>query len=1149
MALEYTGRNCHEKMYRVYATEKTITVKDINRADRKERTSPGVTFMKDDKNGVLISYADLMNSDQLRKELTGLGPNHKQNLRLERVEDCELAAVEQNNIVPRTYKRENIVDTALLENQNTNITFFKNKEEMLCTLYGKKPLRQYGTNGKEMFDENGNRLEANIPCFFDRQLIIVEDGKSMGFTNPYDENMITPVLGFFVANREEIKIGDKMVTVSKEDNSGIVIFCHCFGHGHTEDLIFRGRNFRYVSGELSIGEINKKQSVDTTSIDIPVEISDLVNISTNLTSVKVKVNGKLITVPVTYDPTNSMIKIDVSNAGLTYSDEISILIPENVISGENDEGNTISNPEKTLTTKIESKPVLMVPKPVLSDATISPDQLTYEFTLTNVEGPEFTTTFDDTKFSSSNCNIDSAVYTANDKKLVVVIKDLTHGTTNMFKVLVDAFINTADPAGKYTGTASNDEKVISFNLAALPATPKPAFGTEVVTADFTEVNVPISNFIGVGTNGYTSTEIQSIKPTGLNVTIDAYTITSTNMNIKISGLVRGTKATITIPGGILSNVGDGITYDGTVVSDAKSFSFTQPTLPKVPTPSYGTHTVDANRTKFSIPVINVEDAGYTTVFDATKITTNGCTVSNIVYSVATKELTMDLAGVQHGATAEIILGADAFTNTADATQVYEGISKSALNTIDVSLAALADAPTPIIGTEKVVYNGATATVTIPVTNINGTNYTTAQSVVGKVTAMSGCTIANVAFAGNNITFDVTSFTRGVANTVEIAANAFENTGDGIKLSTNIKASAAKTISFTPATLTATPVPVVGSATPSYSGATATLVIPITNVEASGYTTSYVNGKVINATNCTIAGATYSTATKNLTISLSTFTRGVANTVTVSMGAFVNVGDEVNYTGTSSSAAKVISFTPAALANAPTPVVSGSYSATNKKVTLTCAPVDGSGYTTSTDVSLITLASGETITVNYTSPNFEFDVSALSAGTYTVNIASGAVYNTGDGNTFKVADIKNAASTFNFTIAAPSGKVYYDDKAFFIAKEMHDQDASYKSNFTCDQNAAIITDEMFEKKLNSITTGADPDTLSFPITQARTGKQVSFCAIPTALNRTVVWRDAGGVDITHTSTFCAQQTRILNGISYQVYILKSMTSVPLTLEIK
>lgn len=1147
MALEYTGRNCHEKMYRVYATEKTITVKDVNRADRKERTSPGVTFMKGDKNGVLISYADLMNSDQLRKELTGLGPDHKQNLRLERVEDYELAAVEQNNIVPRTYKRENIVDTALLESQNTDITFFKNKEEMLCTLYGKKPLRQYGTNGKEMFDENGDRLEANIPCFFDRQMIIVEDGKSMGFTNPYDENMITPVLGFFVANREEIQIGDKMVTVSKEDNSGIVIFCHCFAHGHTEDLIFRGRNFRYISGELSIGEINKKQDIDTTSIDIPVEISDLVNISTNLTSVEVKVNGNIVTVPVTFDSNSSMIKIDVSGIGLTYNDEISIIILENAISGVNDEGNTITNPEKTLTTKIESKPVLMVPKPILSDPIISPDQLTYEFTLSNVEGPEFTTTFDNTKFSSDKCNIDSAAYTANDKKLVVVIKDLTHGVVNMFKVLVDAFINTADPAGKYTGTASNDEKVISFNLAALPVTPKPAFGNEVVATDFTEINIPVSNFDGVGTNGYTSTEIQSIQPTGLNVTIDAYTITSTNMNIKISGLVRGTQATITIPGGILSNVGDGIIYDGTVVSDAKVIKFTQPTLPKVPTPSYGSHTVDAGRTKFSIPVVNVEDAGYTTVFDDSKITTNGCIVSNITYTAGNKLLTMDLSGVQHGATAEIILGADAFTNTADATQVYEGIAKSALKTIDVSLAALADAPTPIIGTENVVITGSTAKVTVPVTNINGANYTTTEYVVNKVSAVSGCTIANVAFAGSNITFDVTSFTRGIANTVEIAASAFENTGDGVNLSSNVKASASKIVSFTPPTLTATPAPVVGNATPSYSGTAATLVVPITDVEASGYTTSYINGKVINATNCTVTGATYNSTAKELTISLSAFTREVANTVTVDMGAFVNVGDEVNYTGASSSVSKTISFTPPALSNAPTPVVTGSYSSTDKKVTLACAPVDGSGYTTSTDASKITLASGNVITVNYVSPNFEFDVSGLSAGDYTVNIASGAVYNTGDGTTFKVADINNVAGTFDFTIAAPSAKVALTDTAFFTAGEMYAQDNSYKSNNDSDMNAAIITDTMLETKLSNI--GVDSDTITFPVNQARKGKQVSFCLVPTSLGKTVIWRDAGGVDITKTTGTVTHQTRTLNGISYEFYVLKSLTSVSLTLEIK
>ncbi len=34
------------------------------------------------------------------------------------------------------------------------------------------------------------------------------------------------------------------IEVSKEDNSGTVVFCHCFGHGHTEDLVFKGRNYR-----------------------------------------------------------------------------------------------------------------------------------------------------------------------------------------------------------------------------------------------------------------------------------------------------------------------------------------------------------------------------------------------------------------------------------------------------------------------------------------------------------------------------------------------------------------------------------------------------------------------------------------------------------------------------------------------------------------------------------------------------------------------------------------------------------------------------------------------------------------------------------------------------------------------------------------
>ena len=337
----YIGRNCNEKMYRLYATERSVVIKDLNAKDKKEVFSPGVLIKKGDKNGVLVSYSDLMNSDQLRKELTGRGPGFKQNLRLARLDDNELTAVEQKNKVKRTAAITDIVDTAKLESQMINATFFKNKEEMLCTLIGKKPLNQYGNNGKLLFDVNGDKLDANIPCFFDRQLIIVEDGKSMGYENPYNIDMITPVLGFFIANTETITIDGKEIEVSKEDNSGTVVFCHCFGHGHTEDLVFKGRNYRYTSGSISFGATPKVVPFGTTSIEVPVILDGVSNVNVDITKVTVTINDVVETVPVTFDSVTNKILVDISGISADYGTKISINIPEGTANGLNDEGTTM----------------------------------------------------------------------------------------------------------------------------------------------------------------------------------------------------------------------------------------------------------------------------------------------------------------------------------------------------------------------------------------------------------------------------------------------------------------------------------------------------------------------------------------------------------------------------------------------------------------------------------------------------------------------------------------------------------------------------------------------------------------------------------------------------------------------------------------
>ena len=120
-----TGRNSNEHLYRVYALKENYVIKDLNAKDSKELTSPGVLVQARDTNGVLLTYNDLVNSADLRKELTGLGPNHFQNLRLERLGEYELAAVEQQGMVQELKDKNAIIDMHKLEDQTLNTFFFK----------------------------------------------------------------------------------------------------------------------------------------------------------------------------------------------------------------------------------------------------------------------------------------------------------------------------------------------------------------------------------------------------------------------------------------------------------------------------------------------------------------------------------------------------------------------------------------------------------------------------------------------------------------------------------------------------------------------------------------------------------------------------------------------------------------------------------------------------------------------------------------------------------------------------------------------------------------------------------------------------------------------------------------------------------------
>ena len=366
---QLTGRNCDEHLYRVYALKENYVIKDLNAKDAKELTSPGVLVQARDTNGVLLTYNDLVNSADLRKELTGLGPNHFQNLRLERLGEYELAAIEQQGVVQELKDKNAIIDMHKLEDQTLNTFFFKDKEELVAHLTGKKKIRQYSRRtGKEIVPTQ----YANIPCMFDREIVIVQDGYSLGFINPLDVNDKTlpcPVVGYFEAFKENIEITDKEtgkvseIEVSKEDNSGRVVFCHCISHTHKEEIIITGKNYRYdkyihESGEILIYEANGMES-NTEEIRISIEGIDTNIIKLISEKVIIEINDNKVVLPMSLSEDKKEIIIDATDSCIGDNFKLKITISEGALEGISKDGNRVINDEKIFTAMVE-KPVNLV---------------------------------------------------------------------------------------------------------------------------------------------------------------------------------------------------------------------------------------------------------------------------------------------------------------------------------------------------------------------------------------------------------------------------------------------------------------------------------------------------------------------------------------------------------------------------------------------------------------------------------------------------------------------------------------------------------------------------------------------------------------------------------------------------------------------
>ena len=700
---------------------------------------------------------------------------------------------------------------------------------------------------------------------------------------------------------------------------------------------------------------------------------------------------------------------------------------------------TAQNVKKTITKDIPAKPA--VPTPVIGTEIVAPDFSTVSFDVTDVEDTGYTTAFDASKITATNCTVSNINYNPSTKKVTMDLAGTAPGVTSKITVALGAFTNTADVPGIYDGQAKSAAKTFTIARAALPDAPVPGITNLAANATFDTITADLTNVsTSMSTNNYLTTDNVASKVTGTNCSIDNVNadLTTGKLTIRVTVTNRGTASTVSIAAAALSNTGDGTVYKTTAKdSVAVSTSFTKPALPVVPTPVIGTETVAPDFSTVSFDVTDVEGAGYTTVFDPTKITATNCTVSNIKYTPSTKKVTMDLAGTAPGVTSKITVALGAFTNTADVPGIYDGQAKSAAKTFTIARAALPDAPVP--GITNLAANATFDTITADLTNVSTSmstnNYLTTDNVASKVTG-TNCSIDNVNadLTTGKLTIRVTVTNRGTASTVSIAAAALSNTGDG---------------------------------------------------------------------------TVYKTTAKD-------------------------------------SVAVSTSFTKPALPDADKPALTGAFDATNKKVTLTASNIGGANYLTTTDVNRISLASGETISVNYAGGAFEFSTASLAAGSYTVNIAKGAITNTGDGTNLSNKAIDNDASTFTFTIAAPTGKNIFGSTArlklatygpkYGVGKPT-DPDVLFSKMTDNDWRAEIANQGTTDNPIGNYNTSMIGVGPGWPLV-----------ITPKSDNRKVIVKDAGGVDITGTFGSVYKDNITIDGIQYDVVITCYITNEVLTIEI-
>ena len=201
------------------------------------------------------------------------------------------------------------------------------------------------------------------------------------------------------------------------------------------------------------------------------------------------------------------------------------------------------------------------------------------------------------------------------------------------------------------------------------------------------------------------------------------------------------------------------------------------------------------------------------------------------------------------------------------------------------------------------------TITVPLSDINGSGYTTSlDSAIKTTTQVTNGTLKDIALSGTNLVITLDSVNAG--NTVEITLpnGLLVNTGDG-DIFTGKNLSAETVISFnTVAPATPTPTPVINVSSAGSADKYNTITIPVNNANGTGYTTTIKDKSLLTVSNVVIESIALNGST--LTLTTSGITAGTESSITFPADFVSNAGDGTIHTGTANSAEVTYTFTKA-----------------------------------------------------------------------------------------------------------------------------------------------------------------------------------------------------------------------------------------------